>query len=104
MKAKEKVEKEITSVRQSQEAEAAANYRNEPQDCNRLPWKKKQNKELRWNNMTGSNRKQLCGRIKVNYRQICFQIFPRSNIAQCIESLIDFFPCNMSYLQALYFR
>ena len=36
MKAKEKVEKEITSVRQSQEAEAASNYRNEPQDCNRL--------------------------------------------------------------------
>jgi hypothetical protein len=46
VKAKEKVEKEITSVRQSQEAEAAANYRNEPQDCNRLPRNKKQNKEL----------------------------------------------------------
>jgi len=35
VKAKEKIE-EITSVRQSQEAEAASNYRNEPQDCNRL--------------------------------------------------------------------
>lgn len=36
MKAEDKVE-EITCVRQSQEAEAAANYRDEPQDCNRLP-------------------------------------------------------------------
>lgn len=38
----QEVDKDITSVWQSQEAEATANYRNEPQDRDHLP---KNNKE-----------------------------------------------------------
>lgn len=40
------VAKEFTSVRQSQEAEAASNYGNEPQRCNCLPKKKEKNRYI----------------------------------------------------------
>lgn len=36
------VDKKFTSVRHSQEAEAASNYRNEPKHCNWLPKKEEE--------------------------------------------------------------